>query len=140
MTLTFKNWLLATIPVILAGFNTTSVAVLGIFILLDIVTGLLSSYRVNGKRDITSKSLSFGILFKMLLIMIPLLVVWTGKGVGIDLMVFGVWAMNILIVSESLSILGNIQEIKTGKEVPEVDAVNMLFSKIREVLMQLLKR
>ena len=140
MTLTFKNWLLATIPLILAGFNKTSVAILGVFIVLDIITGLLSAYRVNGKREITSKNLSFGILFKMLLILIPLLVVWTGKGVGIDLMVFGVWSLNILIVSEALSILGNIQEIKTGKEVPEIDAVNMLFEKLRKILIDILKR
>lgn len=136
----FKNWILTFIPLILAGLDMTNMTILGVFIFLDIITGVISSVRLNGWSTFSSRTLSFGIIFKLFIILVPLIVVWAGQGVGFDLHIIAVWSMNILILSEALSILGNIHTIKTGVTVKEVDAVNSMFKKLRSVLVGLLER
>lgn len=134
-----KNALLIFLPTLLAGINPLGVQVLGVFIGVDIITGIVSSVRVDGWRKITSKSLAFGITFKMLMVLIPLLVAWTGKGIGIDLTTMATWSLNVLIVSESLSIIGNIQQIKTGEPIEEIDAVMLITNRIKKVLAKLVE-
>jgi uncharacterized membrane protein len=75
-----------------------------------------------------------------MMLLIPMIVVLTGRGIGLDLHMLAVWSLNMLIVSEALSIIGNIQEIKTGKEVAEMDAVNLILGKIRNVLIDFLEK
>jgi hypothetical protein len=134
MTAEVKNAMLIFLPALLAGINPLGVQVLGVFIGLDILTGVISSIRVDGWHKITSKSLAFGITFKMLMVLIPLLVAWTGKGIGIDLITMATWSLNVLIVSESLSIIGNIQQIKTGEEIQEIDAVMIITNRLKKFL------
>jgi phage-related holin len=129
-----KNAILIFLPTILAGINPLGVKVLTAFIFIDIATGVISTVRVDGWDKLSSRSFSFGIVFKMFMVLIPLLVAWTGKGVGIDLTSMAVWALNLLIVSEALSILGNIQQIKTGEAIAEVDAVKLISDRIKKVL------
>lgn len=139
-TVEIKNWILGIIPILLAGINETSVVVLTVFIFLDVVTGIISAIRIGGWHKLSSRTMSFGIVFKMLLLLIPFLLVWTGEGIGVDMMKLAVWSMNLLIISEALSILGNIQEIKSGVETKEIDAVNLMFKKIRSIFLQILER
>lgn len=137
---TIKNIMVGFIPFLLGGLSHTSILVLTIFLIVDVLTGIIASVRVDGIRKLSSRTLSFGILFKFLILLVPLIVVWTGIGIGIDLLVFAVWSINMLIVSEALSILGNISTIKTGQHVQEVDAVNIVFKKIRKLLISFLER
>lgn len=135
-----KNFIILTVPFILAELSIQSVAILSVFLVLDVITGIISSVRVYGTGKLNSKTFSFGILFKFLILFIPIIVVWTGKGIGLDLLMFAVWAINMLIVSEALSIIGNISTIKTGEPVKEIDAVNIILGKFKKILMSFLQR
>ena len=132
--------MIGIVPFMLAGLDKTSVMILTIFLMIDVTTGLISSVRMGGWKKLSSRTLSFGIIFKMLTLLIPLVVVWTGKGIGLDLMIFAVWAINLLIVSEALSIIGNIYTIKTGEPVKELDAVNLILTKFKKTLIGFLER
>lgn len=135
-----KNLIITVVPVILAGLDQRSIIVLTTFVFLDIFTGLILTIRIDGFKKISSKTLSFGIIFKLLILLIPFILVWTGKGIEIDLTILAVWSINLLIVSEALSILGNIHSIKTGERTKEIDAVNLIFLKLRKFLLGLLER
>ena len=136
----FKNILVGFLPFLLAELNHTPVAILSVFLIFDVLTGVMATVRVDGVRKLSSRTFSFGILYKFFVLLIPMIVVWTGKGIGLDLLMFAIWALNLLIVSEALSILGNIYTIKTGKYSEEVDVVNMIIKKMKEMLMSFLER
>lgn len=140
MTSTIKNFILITIPTVLINLNPVSVGVLGAFILIDIITGVGSTLRIKGKRGISSRSFGFGILFKLLMILVPVILVWTGAAIDLDLHFIATWALNLLVISEALSILGNIQEIKTGEEIHEMDALTIILKKVRLFLEGFLDR
>jgi len=140
LTAGFKNLMIGFIPFLLAGLDQTSIAILSAFLVVDVITGLIATVRVGGWRKLTSRTLSFGILFKFLVLLVPLVVVWTGKGIGLDLSMFAIWAINMLIVSEALSIIGNISTIKTGEPIKEIDAVNLILNKFKSLLMSFLER
>jgi phage-related holin len=135
-----NNTIYTLVTLILTVLNPEAVMILSVFILIDIMTGIFADARIKGVNKITSKRLSFGILFKLMMLLIPMIVVLTGRGIGLDLHMLAVWSLNMLIVSEALSIIGNIQEIKTGKEVAEMDAVNLILGKIRNVLIDFLEK
>ena len=132
--------MIGVVPFILAGLDKTSIVVLTVFLMLDVTTGLIAAVRMFGWNKLSSRTLSFGILFKMLILLIPLIVVWTGKGIGFDLEMFAIWSINLLIVSEAISIIGNIHTIKTGQAVKELDAVNLILKKFKKVLVNFLER
>ena len=135
-----NNTIYTLVTLILTVLNPEAVMILSIFILIDIMTGVIADARIKGATQITSKRLSFGILFKLMMLLIPMVVVLTGQGIGLNLHMLAVWSLNMLIVSEALSIIGNIQEIKTGKEVAEMDAVNLILGKVRKVLIDFLEK
>lgn len=135
-----KNTIYGLITLILTVLNPQSVIILSFFILIDIMTGIVADVRIRGAGHITSKRLSFGILFKLLMLLIPMVLVLTGEAIGLELHMLAVWSLNMLVVSECLSIIGNIQEIKTGKEVVEMDAVNLILGKVRGALIAILEK
>lgn len=128
------------IPVFILGMSLHSFYILGLFIFLDIVTGIVKSGRINGWRAVTSSAFTFGITFKALIIFVPLIVALTGKGIGIDLVFMARGALSMLIVSEAYSILGNIYSIRTGQNHEEFDAVNWSINKVRESLISIIKK
>lgn len=140
LTAGFKNLMIGFIPFLLAGLNETSITILSVFLLLDVITGVISTIRIDGIKKLSSRTFSFGILFKFMILLVPLIVVWTGKGIGLDLLTFAIWAINMLIVSEALSILGNISAIKTGERVKEIDALNLIITKFKNILTSFLER
>lgn len=106
----------------------------------DIITGILRAGTIKGWASVTSSSFGFGIAFKALIILIPLIVALTGKGIGIDLLFMAKGALSMLIVSEAYSIIGNIYSIRTGKDQEEFDAVNWSIARVREILLKILKQ
>ena len=116
-----------------------SITILTILMLVDFVTGIAASYKINGWCSITSERMTAGVISKLIILLIPFIIAITGKGIGIDFMVYVQWSLVILILSEAYSNAGNIQSFRTGKKILEVDAVSLLLSKIRKLFYQLIK-
>lgn len=139
-TAQFKNFILATVPLIISSFEVVPVFTLTLFIMIDVFTGVIASFRAEGVRSITSRLLSFGLIFKLFMVLIPLVVALTGHALGVNLMLLAVWALNTLIISEALSIIGNINTIVTRKKTTEIDALSQINAKIKSVLLDYIKR
>lgn len=122
------------IPAFLLGMSMHSFGILFIFILLDIFTGIWRVGVVVGGNGIKSRHAINGLASKMLFILIPLVIAYTGKGIGLDLTKMAGGFLGLLIASTGYSIIGNIYTIRTGKEVAEFDAVRLILMSIRRLL------
>ena len=116
------------------GVTPISVLMLSILILTDIFFGILKSASLHGWRSIQSNILQRGILAKVLVIFVPTTLAFTGKGIGIQLGMLAQSVINVLILSELYSIIGNIYAIRTGHEKVEFDAVAYVLSGMKNVL------
>lgn len=122
---------------VLAGFVGISYDVYTAFsalLLIDVITGIIASAKIDGVRSITSKRLSFGLVSKLLLLMIPISIALAGKSIGSDLEELVDSSFFILTASELYSVIGNIYAVKIGERVPEFDAVSVILGNIRRVL------
>jgi hypothetical protein len=116
------------------GLTPESVLILTGFIILDIITGILKSLALYGGQSVRSIKVTSGLLAKLLLLFIPFVIALSGKAIGVDISMLAVSAINILILSQAYSIIGNIYSIQTGKETTEFDAVSFILKQVREVL------
>ncbi|HEY1037165.1 MAG TPA: phage holin family protein [Candidatus Paceibacterota bacterium] len=116
------------------SLNVQSYSILGLFMIVDTITGIIRSGTIHGWRSVTSHAATVGITAKCLVIAIPFFLALAGHGVGIELTIIASSALKILIVSELYSILSNIQSIRLRREVQEFDAVNYLLNKLRDFL------
>lgn len=107
---------------------------------MDVVTGIIASASCCGWRSITSRKLIFGVLSKLCLLLIPLSVSLVAKVNGNDLSFIVSSSISILAIGETYSIIGNVYSIKTGKRVPEFDALSIILSRIREFLIYPLEK
>lgn len=121
------------------GMSPDSFAILGILMLVDTITGVLRVGRTRGWRAVQSSKLSAGILSKAVVITVPVLIAWAGKGAGIDLTQIAEATLSVLILAELYSTLGNIYGIHTGKEVKEFDAVAFILQRVRDLIEKVLK-
>ena len=104
--------------------------ILLVLMVVDTITGLMKVLRID-KTKFSFKVLLWGLSSKIGLLIVPLVVALMLKGVGED-MGFGVsLIIRILMVSEFLSITGNIYTVKTGKPVKDIDVFSMLFRFLR---------
>lgn len=129
---------LGYIPVVFLGLSTESYGILATLMIVDTLTGIIRAGVVRGWKSVNSHNLSFGILSKMCLILVPFVVAIAGKGAGFDLTVVASGALSVLILSETYSILGNTQSIRIRKDIQEFDAINLLLSKMRKLLEKIL--
>lgn len=116
------------------GLLPESILVLTLFIIFDIVSGILKTMSLHGGSAIKSSIFERGVLAKLLVICIPLNLALTGKGIGLDLHTIAQGTITVLIFSELYSILGNFYAIRTGQERVEFDAVAALIGKIKLLL------
>ena len=116
------------------GLDVMAFTALGYLLLIDYVTGVLKA-RALGHR-ITSNKMKYGIASKFSLVFLPFALAITAKAMGAQASTFLYVGMNILILSELYSIIGNIYALRTHEELPEWDAVAALG---RWVLKMLLK-
>lgn len=131
---------LAYIPAAYLGLSMESFGILAVLMLIDTVLGIIRAGVVHGWREVTSHKASFGILSKLAMISVPVVVALAGKGVGINLVAVASGALSMLIVSETYSILGNVQSIRIRKDIKEFDAVNYTLSRVRDLLEKTLKK
>jgi small basic protein len=115
-------------------------SVLAAFMVLDTVLGVVRVGVVHGYREIKSYRLVSGLMAKLSIILVPLIIAHTGKGIGLDLHMIALWALNLLILSHAYSILGNIHSIYLRKDVYEFDAVSWTLTKIQGVIEKALKQ
>jgi len=138
------------IPVWLKNLGYIIAAILGVkydaafafgsLMMMDVLTGVIASASCCGWKAITSRKLIFGVLSKLFLLFIPLSVALAAKVVGNDMSFIVSSSISILALGEAYSIIGNIYTIKSGKRVLEFDAVSLILSRVREMLIAPLEK
>lgn len=116
------------------GVSYDAYAAFAVLMLLDVITGVLASAQTMGWRSVTSKRLSFGLISKLLLLLIPLSIALAGRSAGVDMSSIIASSFFILTVSELYSVIGNIYAVKTGRRVPEFDAISVILGHIRNLI------
>lgn len=125
---------LATILTAL-GVDTETFTWLGYLLFFDYVTGVLKAKTLG--QSITSNKMKYGVISKFSIILIPLVLAMAAKGIRVDANNILYIGMNILILSETYSIIGNIYSIRTKLELPEYDAVAQIGHMIRGRLLKM---
>jgi len=129
----------AYVPLFLIGLSFESYAILGVLMAADVFTGIIRTAVINGWTSVKSRRLSSGIIAKVVIVGVPLVLVWAGRGAGIDLLPVAKGALGMLVLSEAYSILGNIHAIYLRQDVPEFDAISFVLKKIRGIVERVVK-
>jgi len=116
------------------GLSGESFLLFSILLFIDYITGIAKAYRIG--QTITSNRMKYGMLSKLSLLIIPLVLAIGAKAVGADFTTVLMVGINILVLSEVYSIIGNIYSIRTKDELPEYDVVAMIGKRIRNVLLK----
>lgn len=122
----------------LLGLDIHSYAILAVFMAIDLILGTARSGVVHGWRSVKSYKFIAGITSKLLVLCVPLLLVWAGKGAGLDLLFLAQGALAMLVLGEAYSILGNINSIRLGKDIAEFDVISSILYSVQKVLEKLL--
>lgn len=132
------NWLLIKnmgyIPAFLIGLSTESYMILTVFMFADLVLGILRSTLLHGFTSIKSYKLTAGLISKLLVLAVPLIVVWAGRGASFDFTWLGQWSIGVLVLSQAYSMLGHINAIRTGQDTSEADGVSWVIRRLRSIL------
>lgn len=121
------------------GFSVEVTSIFVSLMMLDVFTGVIRAYTLDGGRAIRSSIGTRGILAKVLLITALFSVALASKAVGIEAAPLANGAMNVLILSELYSILGNIRSIKTKQPKAEFDAVTWMLTQVKTLLEKTIK-
>lgn len=105
-----------------------------ILLIMDYITGIAKAKALG--QSITSNKMKYGLISKLSLIIVPLAIAIGAKALGEDSHYILVAGMNILILSEVYSIIGNAYSLKTGEEFPEYDALAAIGKQIRNLLIR----
>lgn len=131
------NTLLAGFATLLTylGLNKEAFTLFAVLLIIDYVTGV-GKARIIGQ-SITSNRMKYGIASKMVLLFIPIVLAIGAKIINqpSDSILFV--GVNILVLSEVYSIIGNIYSMRTKEELPEIDAVAAIGRFIRDKLIAL---
>lgn len=117
------------------GLNAETFFLFSVLLLLDFITGVGKARALN--HNITSDKMKYGIISKMSLVIIPLVLGIAAKATQMPSENILFIGMNILILSETYSIIGNVYAMRTKDELPEYDALSLLGKKIRSMLIKM---
>lgn len=134
----FKN--VSYIPAFVLGLSTEAYGILAVLMLIDTITGVIRSGTLHGWRSVTSHAAEVGLVAKLLLLLVPLIVALTARGIGLDLHWVASGSLTVLIASEGYSILGNIHATYLKQDVKEFDAINFILTKLRDTLERIVKK
>ena len=131
------NFIVVLISSVLAYLNIEKeqMMLLAILLVIDYLTGLYKA-RMLG-HSITSNKMKYGCISKLLLLLVPIVLAIGAKSAGADFGFALLVGINILIISEIYSIIGNIYSSRTKEELPEWDAVSIIGKKIRNTLLRI---
>ncbi len=121
------------------GFNPEALSVLIVLMSVDVATGVIRACAQEGCRSIKSSIGMRGVLAKILVLTGLFCVALAGKGVGFDMNGLVQGAVNIFILSELYSVLGNIHSARTGKKKNEFDAVAYMLNSVKDLLRKYVK-
>lgn len=130
---------MAYILAFIAGIDLHTYIILAAFMLADLVLGVSRVGMIHGGNAIKSYKLISGICSKMLVLCIPLVVVWAGKGANIDLLFLAQGALGMLVLGEAYSILGNINSIRLGRDMAEFDVVSSILGSVQNLFEAILQ-
>ena len=99
-------------------------------VVTDFVTGVAKAHTIG--ESITSNKAKYGIISKLSLIVLPVVMAAASKAIGQDAGTLFIWGMNLLIISEVYSVIGNIYTIRSGEELPEWDVISLLGKRVRQ--------
>lgn len=122
----------------LLGLDIHSFIILAVFMLADLILGTVRAGVVHGWRAVKSYKFIGGIVSKLLVLCVPLVVVWAGKGAGINLLFLAQGALAMLVLGEAYSILGNINSIRLGQDIAEFDVISSILSALQLALEKIL--
>ncbi len=120
------------------GLSPDSLSILACFMAFDTLLGICRSMLIHGGNSFRSRILAHGIISKLLVLFVPILLVYTGRGAGINFLPVATGTISILILAEAYSILGHIQSIRTREDVKEFDAISMILANVRAGVEKLL--
>ena len=126
----FISSVLSSIHIPISAFLT-----LTILMVIDVVVGLGRSYRLQ--IPITSYRIKLGVISKLgvLLIVLSVGLAFTHSGLVIDdLKEYIQLILWLFILSELYSIVSNVYAIKTGDNLPEVEVLSLLGTKIKKLI------
>ncbi|WP_373069820.1 phage holin family protein [Sulfurimonas sp.] len=110
-------------------------SIYAVLLIIDLFTGWIKAGKLGEPR--TSVRMKYGILTKLMLLLMPIVLALGAKAVGVEFKTILDVCMTILVLSEVYSIIGNMYTIKSGGELPEYDAIAMIGGKIRTFLIRL---
>ena len=114
------------------------VKVLFYLMVLDTFLGIVKTIVLHN--SFSFKKLALGFVSKLAVLLIPTALALMSKGLNYNFKWFVTIVMDLLIVSDGISIISNIIAIKTKKEVENFDAMTLILKSIRNRLIQLFKR
>ncbi|CAH0336137.1 hypothetical protein FVB9288_01811 [Flavobacterium sp. CECT 9288] len=118
--------------------DTGIVKVLFYLMVMDTFLGVIKTIVLNDQ--FSFKKLVLGFVSKLAVLLIPTALALMSKGLNYNFKWFVTIVMDLLIVSDGISIISNIIAIKTKKEVENFDAMTLTLKAIRTGLIQLFKR
>lgn len=117
------------------GISTAQVFTLFFIFMFSGIVGFLKTFALN--ENLKAYIIS-DLLAKTLLLFVPFIVAMIAKNIT-ALHIFVDYVFSFLILGELLSILINIQSIKTRKRIQEIDFYNLLVDKVKEISLKFLK-
>jgi len=120
------------------GLPAEPAAILAVLMAVDFVAGISRAHAVG--QPVTSHRMKVGIISKCGVMIIPLVMALTAKGLGADFNWLVSWSISMFILSETYSIIANIYTARTGIDAPEWDVVSLVLSKVRSLAEALDKR
>jgi len=121
------------------GLDPVTISIFAVLMVIDVITGIARAYYVEGGQSIRSAILKRGVVAKLLILTALFSSALAGKGVGFDMSSVTQAAVNVLLLGELYSILGNIHSTRTGKQKVEFDAVAFLLSRVKELIQKATK-
>jgi hypothetical protein len=127
-----------TIPALLIGLSPESYMILTVFMGVDFMFGIMRAVALGGWSTFKSYKLVAGVLSKFTVLIVPLILVWAGRGAGFDFTLLGQWGIGALVIAQTYSILGHINAMRLGEDRSEWDAVSWVLRTLRGVMERLL--
>ena len=118
------------------GIGTDVVKVLFLLMMLDSIIGIIVSLRLG--ESFSFKVLGWGMVQKLILLLIPMTLALIAKGLSFDFKYFVIAAMDIIIVSEGISIFRNILSYRKRERIESTDYITMLLSVIKDYFSRLI--
>mgnify|MGYP003607286804 FL=1 len=118
--------------------DTGIVKVLFYLMVMDTFLGVIKTIVLNDQ--FSFKKLVLGFVSKLAVLLVPTALALMSKGLNYNFKWFVTIVMDLLIVSDGISIISNSIAINTKKEVENFDAMTLMLKLIRNRLVQLFKR